>query len=218
MKIAILGGTGPEGSGLALRWAVSGHDVIIGSRLREKGERIAEELLRLAPEAKIRGTDNLEASQQAENIVLTVPYEAQEATLKAVKQAISGKLFITVVAPTKSPKARVWRLPSGMSAAEEAQDLLGDDTRVVAAFQNIGAHHLRDLDYELDCDVLVCGDDKEAKTEAIALAEAAGMRGLDAGSLQNAVVVEGLAAVLIAINRRYKVKDAGIKITGLRRE
>lgn len=102
-----------------------------------------------------------------------------------------------------------------MSAAEEAQDLLGDDTRVVAAFQNIGAHHLRDLDYELDCDVLVCGDDKEAKKTAIKLCSDAGLRGINAGALQNASVIEGLTSVLIAVNIIHKSKAAGIRITGI---
>lgn len=215
MKIAILGGTGPEGTGLGLRWAAKGHEVIIGSRLTEKGERIAAELKSEYPDGEITGTDNLTAAQAADIVVLTVPYEAQEPTLAFVKDALAGKLLITVVAPTKKPKARVWRLPSGLSAAEEAQQLLGEDTRVVAALQNIGAHNLRDLDYQLDCDVLVCGDNKDDKELAIKLCADAGFRGINAGALQNASVVEGLTSILIGINIRNKVKDAGIRITGI---
>lgn len=215
MKIAILGGTGPEGTGLGLRWAAHGYEVIIGSRLSEKGERIAAELKSEYPDGAITGTDNLTAAKAADLIVLTVPYEAQEPTLAFVKDAIAGKLLITVVAPTKKPKARVWRLPSGLSAAEEAQQHLGEDSRVVAALQNIGAHNLRDLDYQLDCDVLVCGDNKEDKELAIRLCADAGFRGIDAGALQNASVVEGLTSILIGINIRHKVKDAGIRITGI---
>lgn len=215
MKIAILGGTGPEGSGLGLRWAVTGHEVLIGSRLAEKGERIAAELKAEYPNGQITGTDNLAATRAADIVVLTVPYEAQEPTLALVKDALAGKLLITVVAPTQKPKARVWRLPSGLSAAEEAQKLLGDDTHVVAALQNIGAHNLRDLDYHLDCDVLVCGDNRDDKELAIKLCTDAGFRGIDAGALQNASVVEGLTSILIGINIRNKVKDAGIRITGI---
>jgi hypothetical protein len=215
MKIAILGGTGPEGTGLGLRWAANGHEVIIGSRLTEKGERIAAELKSEYPDGAITGTDNLTAAQAADIVVLTVPYEAQEPTLAFVKDALASKLLITVVAPTKKPKARVWRLPSGLSAAEEAQQLLGEDTHVVAALQNIGAHNLRDLDYQLDCDVLVCGDNKDDKELAIQLCADAGFRGIDAGPLQNASVVEGLTSILIGINIRNKVKDAGIRITGI---
>ena len=215
MKITILGGTGPEGSGLGLRWAATGHEVIIGSRLTEKGERIAAELKSEYPGGKITGTDNLTAAQAADLLVLTVPYEAQESTLAHVKDALAGKLLITVVAPTRKPKARVWRLPSGLSAAEEAQQLVGDDTHVVAAMQNIGAHNLRDLDYQLDCDVLVCGDKGADKQTVIQLCEDAGMRGVNAGALQNAIVAEGMVSVLIAINIIHKVKSAGIRVTGI---
>jgi NADPH-dependent F420 reductase len=215
VKIAILGGTGPEGSGLGFRWAAAGHSIIIGSRLADNGERVAGELKALLPEGDIVGTDNLSAAQEAENIVLTVPYAAQEPTLAAVKEALAGKLLISVVAPTGKPPARVWRPPSGLSAAEEAQQQLGEEVRVVAAFQNISAHHLMDLAKELDSDVLVCGDKKADKQIAVDLCADAGMRGVNAGALQNAGVVEGMTAVLIAINVIHKIKNAGIRITGI---
>jgi len=215
LKIAILGGTGNEGFGLGFRWALFGHEIIIGSRMTEKGAQAAARMKELAPDGVISGTNNLSAAEQAELVVLSVPYAAQEATLDAVISALPGKLLLTVVAPTGEKAARVMRLPSGLSAAEEAQRQVGDSTRVVAAFQNIGAHHLLDADHKMDCDVLVCGDKGADKKIAIQLSEEAGMRGINAGALQNASVAEGLTSVLIAINIIHKVKSAGIRISGL---
>lgn len=215
MNIAILGGTGKEGSGLGFRWAAAGHEVIIGSRAAEKGERAAAELSALLPEASIRGTDNVSAAQEADVIVLSVPYEAQAATLTDVHAVAQGKLLVTVVAPLGQPKARVWRLPSGLSAAEEAQQQLGEGVTVVAAFQNISATHLMDLDHGLDCDVLICGEKAADKDIVAGLCRDAGMRGINAGALANASVVEGLTAVLLGINIRHKISGAGIRITGL---
>ena len=215
MKIAILGGTGNEGFGLGYRWAAAGHEIIIGSRKQEKGESAVVDMLAKLPEGTISGTDNLAATQQAEVVVLSVPYWAQESTLETVKEAITGKLLITVVAPSGEKKSRVHHLESGLSAAEEAQAQLDGVTRVVAAFQNIGAHHLLDLSHEMDCDVMVCGEKKEDKAIALQLCADAGLNGVNAGALQNARAVEELTAVLIAINIIHKVKSAGIRITGL---
>lgn len=215
MKIAIIGGTGPEGTGLGFRWAASGHDVIIGSRKAEKGEQVAAELLAERPEFKITGTDNVTAVAQCEVAILAVPYNAQKPTLESLKEVLAGKLLITVVAPTGEKKARVRRLESGLSAAEEAQQQLGENVRVVAAFQNIGAHNLHDLDYQLDCDVLICGQKAADKEVAMQLCTDAGLRGVNAGALQNASVVEGLTSLLIFVNIKNKVKDAGIRITGI---
>ncbi len=215
MVIAILGGTGPEGTGLGLRWAAAEHRVIIGSRQAEKGMRVAAELKELLPEGDISGTDNLSAAEAAEIAVLTVPYEAQEKTLNHVDQALNSKLLITVVAPTSTPKSRVWRPPGGLSAAEEAQEIVGQNVRVVAAFQNISAHNLKDLDYQMDCDVLVCGKMKEDKKIVMDLCSDAGFRGVNCGALQNASVAEGLVSLLIAVNIIHKAKDAGIRITGI---
>ncbi len=218
MKIAILGGTGKEGSGLGFRWAAAGHEVIIGSRTAAKGERAAEELRVLLPRGEIRGTDNVTAANEAEVVVLSVPYEAQAATLTDVRAVVQGKLLVTVVAPLGQPKARVWRLPSGMSAAEEAQQQLGGGVAVVAAFQNISATHLRDLDAQLDCDVLICGEKATHKDTVAKLCRDAGMRGVNAGALANSLVAEGLTAVLLGINSRHKISGAGIRITGLPEE
>ena len=214
--VAVIGGTGKEGPGLALRWAKSRqYQVIIGSRQQEKAERVAAELNARLGENLIHGMINPDAAQAADLVVLTVPYSAHAPTLESIRAGLTGKILVDVTVPLQPPKVSRVHIPAGGSATAEAQALLGDDVRVVAAFQNIGTVHLRDPDHPIDCDVLVCGDDKEAKAEAIALAAAAGMRGLDAGPLQNAVVVEGLTALLISINRRYKVKGAGIRITGL---
>jgi 8-hydroxy-5-deazaflavin:NADPH oxidoreductase len=220
VKIAILGGTGNQGYGLGLRWAAAGHEIIIGSRAAERGAAAADEIvekLRAAGKATaVSGTDNLSASRQAELVVLSVPYAAQEATLADVKSALDDKILLTVVAPLgPEKKARVWRSPSGLSAAEEAQAQVGDGCTVVAAFQNVSAHHLSELDHEIDCDVLVCGDKGATKQTVIQLCQDAGMRGVNAGALQNAAVAEGLTAVLIAINITNKIKDSGIRITGL---
>ena len=217
--VAVIGGTGKEGPGLALRWAKSGqYHVIIGSRQQEKAERVAAELNARLGEDMVRGMANPEAATAADLAVLTVPYSAQVPTLHSIRSALSGKILVDATVPLQPPKVSRVYVPPGGSAAAETQALLGDEVRVVAAFQNVGAAHLREPDHPIDCDVLVCGDDKEAKAEAITLAEAAGMRGLDAGPLQNAAVVEGLTAVLIGINKRYKAKRAGIKITGLESE
>jgi 8-hydroxy-5-deazaflavin:NADPH oxidoreductase len=215
VKIAILGGTGNEGFGLGYRWAAAGHEIVIGSRKQEKGENAAVDMLEKLPEGNISGTDNLTATQQAEVVVLSVPYWAQAGTLETVKEALAGKLLITVVAPSGEKKSRVHHLESGLSAAEEAQAQLDGITNVVAAFQNIGAHHLLDLSHEMDCDVMVCGDKKDDKAVAMQLCTDAGLNGVNAGALQNARAVEELTAVLIAINIIHKVKSAGIRITGL---
>lgn len=222
MKIAILGGTGNEGFGLGYRWAAAGHEIIIGSRKQEKGaaaaQRMQEELAGAGvadDNHAVSGADNLSAAQAGEVIVLSVPYGAQAATLEAIASALDEQLIISVVVPIGEKAARVWRPPSGLSAAEEAQQQVGDGPRVVAAFQNISAHHLLDLEHEVDSDVLICGDKKADKALVEELCADAGMRGVNAGPLQNAVVAEGLTSVLIGINIRHKVKGSGIRITGI---
>ncbi|HSM55504.1 MAG TPA: NADPH-dependent F420 reductase [Candidatus Sulfomarinibacteraceae bacterium] len=217
MKIAILGGTGDEGRGLGLRWAMAGHEVLIGSRSAERGaqaaEEMNEELSHTGP--TIRGGDNASMAREAEVVVLSVPYKAQQPTLEAVRDVIEGKLLVTVVVPLEPPKvSHVWQ-PEAGSAAQEAQDYLSDSARVVAAYQNISAELLPDPEQDVNCDVLICGDNKEDKDLVRDLTTDAGMRGIDAGPLQNAGVVEGLTAVLIGINIRNKIKHSGIRITGL---
>jgi hypothetical protein len=213
--IAVLGGTGHEGSGLALRWAHAGHAVIIGSRAAEKAVAAADEInARLG--TSVRGMDNVNAAQAAEIVVLTVPYSAHQPTIESVREACQGKIFVDVTVPLVPPKVSRVQMPAAGSASQEAQNLLGEGVKVVTAFQNIGAEHLKDPSHPIDCDVLVCGDDKEAKAAVIQLAKDAGMDAYDAGPLANAVVAEGLTSVLIGLNIKYKVKASGIKITGIK--
>lgn len=214
--IAIIGGTGNEGRGLALRWANSGqYTVLIGSRQAEKAAEIAAQLNEKLGSDLISGLSNATAVAQAQVAVLTVPYKAHRPTLEGLKDALQGKVLIDVTVPLAPPKVSHVKLPPGGSAGQEAQAILGEGVRVVSAFQNVSATHLEDLSHPVECDVLVCGDDKEAKQIAIELAEAASMRGINAGPLQNAVVTEGLTAMLIGINIRHKIKGSGIKITGI---
>lgn len=217
--IAVLGGTGAEGSGLAMRWARAGLKVIIGSRLAAKGAAAADafnERIGAVPHP-LSGTDNHSAAQAADIAVLTVPYAAHLATLGDVKDALQGKILLDVTVPLAPPKVSTVQLPAAGSACMEAQNFLGDAVQVVAAFQNISAEHLGDPDHDLDCDVLVAGNSKEAKQVAIELARLAGLDAFDAGPLANAGVIEGMTSVLIGINIRHKVKGAGIRLTGVLR-
>jgi len=213
--IAILGGTGHEGSGLGLRWAKAGHSIIIGSRAAQKAQAAAAELNGKLGRDAVRGLDNAAAAQAAEILVLTVPYGAHAATIESVKDAAQGKIFVDVTVPLVPPRVSRVQMPAAGSASQEAQNLLGPAVKVVTAFQNIGAEHLKDAGQPIDCDVLVCGDDKEAKAAVIQLAAEAGMRAWDAGPLANAVIPEGLTSVLISLNLKYKVKASGLRITGI---
>ncbi len=216
LTLAILGGTGNEGPGLAVRWALAGHDVIIGSRREEKAQRIAGELNDAHFDTpQIRGMANEDAARACDVAVMTVPFSAQNALLEGLQDVLQGKVLVNVNVPLKPPKVSHVYIPEEGSAAEQAQEFLGPDVRVVAAFQNVGAHHLLPPEHPVDCDVLVCGRDAEAKAIAIRLAEDAGTRGIDAGPLINARVVEGFTSILIGINKRYKVPGSGIRITGL---
>ena len=163
----------------------------------------------------MRGTANLSAAQQAAIVVLSVPYESQAAILATIQPALAGKTLVTIVAPLLGEKKGRYTPPPGGSAALEVQAQVGEGVTLVAAFQNVGAHHLADVKHTIECDVLVCADTREAREMGIALAQAAGLRGVHAGVLANTAVVEGLTAVLIAVNAAYKVRSAGIRITGL---
>jgi len=213
--ISILGGTGHEGSGLGLRWAKAGHSIIIGSRALEKAQTAAAELNAKLGANSVRGMDNAAAAKEGDIVVLAVPYSAHAATIESVKEAVQGKIFVDVTVPLVPPKVSRVQMPAAGSASQEAQNLLGPNVKVVSAFQNISAEHLKDSDHPIDCDVLVCGDDKDAKAVVIALATDAGIKAWDAGPLANAVIPEGLASVLIGLNLRYKVKSSGIRITGI---
>ncbi len=217
ISIAILGGTGKEGKGLAYRWAKAGYHIHIGSRTAEKAQAAATELMNLLNgDAAIEGLSNLDAAQIADIVVLTVPYAAHASTLESVKEALKGKILIDVTVPLVPPKVATVQMPAAGSAAQEAKQILGDDAEVCAAFQNISHEHLL-TDADVECDVLVTGTSKDARAETIKLVEAAGLTGWDAGPLENSVVVEGLTSVLIGINKKYGSTHAGIKITGVER-
>jgi 8-hydroxy-5-deazaflavin:NADPH oxidoreductase len=214
VRIAVLGGTGKEGKGLAYRWAKAGYRVLIGSRSSERAVTAASEIMELLEgSSSVVGTTNLEAARRADIIVVTVPYSAHRATLESVKDVLKGKLLIDVTAPIVPPKVTKVQMPAAGSAAQEAREIVGEDVQVTAAFQNISHELLFDED-DINCDVLVTGTSKEARAETLTLVEAAGLTGWDAGPIENSVVVEGLASVLININKRYGSTHAGIRITG----
>ena len=213
--IAVLGGTGHEGAGLAMRWAKAGLTVVIGSR---DGARAAEKAVEIAAltGGKVTGTGNAEAAATADVVVLAVPYAGQTATAESVAAELQGKILIDVTVPLVPPKVARVQLPDGGSAVEALQRRLGDGVKVVSAFQNVSAHQLADLAHAVDCDVLVTGDDETARETVCELARKAGMRAFAAGPLANSAAAEALTSVLISINRRYKVAaGAGIRITGI---
>ncbi|MFT6758671.1 MAG: NADPH-dependent F420 reductase [Chitinophagales bacterium] len=216
--IAILGGTGDLGTGLARRWVEAGYTVIIGSRTEEKAQTAMADLRAVMSERgvaniAVQAMENLAAATTADLVVITVPFSHQASTLELVKDALQGKILIDVTVPLVPPKVAKVQLPEEGSAGQIAQNLLGKEVSVVSAFQNVAAHHLQE-GKGLDCDVLVTGNNIEAREVVIGLVEAAGMRGFHAGPIANAAAAEALTSILIAINRRYKC-HAGIQITGL---
>jgi len=215
LTVAVLGGTGKEGKGLAYRWARAGYAVLIGSRSSAKAVTAASEILELLDgSGSVVGTSNQEAAQQANIVVITVPYAAHRDTLESVKDSLKGKLLIDVTVPLVPPKVSKVQMPAAGSAAQEAKEIVGEGVEVVAAFQNVSYEHLLG-EAEVECDVLVTGTSKDARREALKLVEAAGLTGWDAGPIENSVVAEGLASVLININKQYGSTHAGIKITGV---
>ena len=216
--LAILGGTGDLGTGLARRWAQAGYAVIIGSRTQEKADAAVADLREVMAErgvgeVNVRAMENLAAAETADIVTLTVPFSHQASTLELVKPALQGKILIDVTVPLVPPRVARVQLPEEGSAGQIAQAILGDEVAVVSAFQNVAAAHLQE-GRGVDCDVLVCGNKKEARAEVIKLVEAAGMRGFHAGMINNAAAAEALTSVLITINKQYSC-HAGIKISGL---
>ena len=215
LTIAVLGGTGKEGKGLAYRWAKAGYKVLIGSRSIERAVTAASEIMEmLEGSSSLVGTSNREAAELANMVVLSVPYAAHRETLESVKDVLKGKILIDVTAPLVPPKVSKVQMPPAGSAAQEAKEIVGEGVEVVAAFQNI-SHELLLTDNDVECDVLVTGTSKDARAEALKLVEAAGLTGWDAGPIENSVVVEGLTSVLININKQHGSTHAGIKITGV---
>jgi 8-hydroxy-5-deazaflavin:NADPH oxidoreductase len=214
--IAVIGGTGPQGRGLALRWAAAGHRLIIGSRDASKAKETARSLLAFAPEISIEGAEAISAASKAEIVALTVPYAVELQIALSLGEVLKGKILIDVTVPLVPPKVSRVQLPADDSCVIAVQQALGNDVKVVSAFQNVSAHKLSDLQHQIACDVLVCSDFKDARDTVIELAQDAGLRGIDAGPLANSTAAEALTSLLIWINRTYKVPDAGLVITGLK--
>lgn len=217
-SLAILGGTGDLGTGLARRWAQAGYQVIIGSRTLEKAEAAVADLREVmaergVAEVAVQAMANPDAASAADIVALTVPFSHQAGTLESVRPALQGKILIDVTVPLVPPRVARVQLPEQGSAGQIAQELLGEDVAVVSAFQNVAAAHLQE-GKGVECDVLVCGNKKAAREEVIKLVEAAGMRGFHAGMISNAAAAEALTSVLIVINKQYGC-HAGIKISGL---
>lgn len=211
--IGIIGGTGDLGSGLALRWAQAGYGVVVGSRSAEKAEAFANEANE-ANGTSIKGVANADAAAMADIVVIAVPFSSHDQTLEEIKGVVEGKIVVDAAVPLMPPKVATVQLPAEGSAAVIAARILGSGVKVVSGFHNVGASKLH-AGKPVGCDVLIFGDDKEAKQAVIPLAEAIGSRGIDGGVLANSAAAEAMTSILIGINRRYKVDGAGISITGL---
>lgn len=211
--LSIIGGTGDLGSELARGWSKAGYPVILGSRASEKAEQSAA-ALQAEGFTNISGATNAAAAEKGNIVIVAVPFSNYEASLAEIRGAVKNKIVVTAVVPLVPPKVFVVQLPQAGSAALMAQSALDSSTKVVGAFHNVGAQKLH-AGSKADCDVLVFGDDAEARTEVIKLADAVSNRGVDGGTLANSAAAEALTSVLIAINRKYKVKGAGISISGL---
>ncbi len=214
--LAFLGGTGPEGRGLALRLALAGEEVIIGSRDSARAKETADQLVQLASQAHLESADNLEAATRADVVFITVPYEAQRPLLEQLREPLKGKVVVDVIAPMRFERGRgasAVEVEAG-SAAEEAQQLL-PDSLVVAAFQNVSAEELQQPDLVMEGDVIICSGHQEAKDLVMKLTEKIPqLRPVDGGGLANAKYVEQITPLLVSINRRYRI-HAGIRIVGL---
>lgn len=216
MNIAIIGGTGKEGSGLAVRWANKGHRVTIGSRDAARGTERAKEL---SDEYNLTilggGNEEILNTKDLDLVVLSVPYSAHASTLESLKPMLLNARLLDITVPLQPPKVREVHIPHGGSAAVEAQAILGDGAQVAAAFHHVSYNHLLDLENDLETDVLVVADKLDFRKDIMALVRAAGGRPVNAGVLRNATALEALTPVLIHINGAYKIPGAGIRITGL---
>jgi 8-hydroxy-5-deazaflavin:NADPH oxidoreductase len=207
-KIAIIGGTGNLGSALAWRLARAGRDVIIGSRTAESAVAKAAELGH-----SLTGMANADAAAAADLVIITVPFSAQAATLEDMKPHVAGKIVVDTTVPLVPPKVMRVQLPAEGSAAAKAAAILGEGVRLVSGFHNVAAHKLAQ-DVDVDCDILIFGDEKAARAEVVDLANAIGLRGVHAGALVNSAAAEAMTSLLIFINKNYQVDGAGIRITG----
>jgi NADPH-dependent F420 reductase len=218
-RIAILGGTGKEGKGLAFRWTKAGLEVVIGSRQVEKAQIAADEINELLGKNKnpVTGLENHQAADWCDIAVLTVPFSAHKAIVSDMKDCLDGKILIDVTVPLVPPKVTKVQMPPEGSAALEAKQILGENIQVVSAFQNISYERLL-KEGDIDCDVLVSGSSKEARMIVLDLVKLAGMIGWDAGPIENSVIAEGLTSILIGLNNQFGIHNAGIKITGIKRD
>lgn len=212
--IAIIGGTGSLGGGLALRWAEAGHKIVIGSRSLDKASEAAAAIQRTTGSNDVSGESNRAAAVAADIVVLTVPFAHHAATLSEIAEVVQGKLVVDTTVPLVPPKVARVQLSDEWPIARTTQQTLGESVNVVAAFHNVAAAHLRDGVSDDEGDVLVFGNNKEAREIVIGLAEALHLRAWHAGSIDNSVVGEALTSVLIFLNKRYKIDGAGIRITG----
>jgi NADPH-dependent F420 reductase len=212
--LTFIGGTGDLGSGLAWRFAKAGYPVIIGSRAAEKAiQAVAEMSRRGAPD--VQGMDNAAAAGAGDIVFMTVPFASHESTLASIRAAVQGKIFVDSTVPLMPPKVMRVQLPAGGCVAKQTQESLGEGVRVVSAFQNVAAAHLQAEDAHLDdCDVLVTGNDADAREVIVKLAAEIGFKAWHAGSIDNSAVAEALTSVLIFMNKRYGIAGAGIHITG----
>jgi 8-hydroxy-5-deazaflavin:NADPH oxidoreductase len=212
--LAIVGGTGTLGSGLARRLAAAGYAVILGSRSADKAAEAARALPTAAGGPAPQGMSNADAAKAAEVVIITVPWETQAKILDEIAPHVTAKLVVDTTVPLVPPRVARVQLPPEHSAALTAQKRLGPGVRMVSAFHNVAGHKLQ-TDEAIDCDVLIFGDDPKDRAIVADLAKAAGLRGVHAGPLANSVAAEALTSVLIGINRNYKVDGAGIRITGI---
>ena len=211
--IAILGGTGDLGTGLAIRWSKASYKMIIGSRTLPKAQKAVAALQEISPETPAEAMENGDAAAAGDIVVITVPAKHQTSTLAGVKDALRGKILIDVTVPLEPPRVGTVQLPPEGSAGKRAQDLLGRKVMVVSAFQNVAAHLLQ-KDIRIECDVLVAGDKRAARQRVIDLIGEAGMTGWHAGPIENAAAAEALTSILIQINRRHNISHSGIRIVG----
>jgi len=211
LSVAIVGGTGSLGSGLALRLGAPGVKIIIGSRDAEKAKKAVDVLKRSVRAGEIAGRTNREAIKDADFVMIAVPYEGHAQMITDLKGQLAGKIVIDAVVPLKKIKPFV---PAAGSALQEAQQILDGEAPVIGALHNISAVDLGDVDSPLG-DVLVCGDNEEAKQKVMEIICRIGARAFDAGPATNAYVIEGLTGVIIHLNRKYKSKHGSIKITGV---
>lgn len=211
-KIAIIGATGQLGAALARRLVKAGESIVIGSRdaARARGAALA---LMNETGRQVESGSNAQAAAAADIVIVTVPFAAQQATLREIADQVSGKIVVDATVPLVPPKVMRVQLPAEGSAAQIAQGILGAATRVVSAFHNVAAHKLA-TDGQVDCDVLVFGDDRAARDAVVRIAASCGLRGLHAGPLANAAAGEALTSILIFINRTYAADGAGIRVTG----